>query len=380
MRFGLITEAEVAKRMPYSVRYHEVIKEAVFAEEMGFDFWGTSEQHLIPSAYTVSAPETLYGAIAALTSTIKLRHMSVVMLRYNHPIRIAERLATLDIISKGRVELGTARSNNIAYLKAFAVDPTQTRTEWRETLEATLRALMESPFEFHGTHYDIDPVDVSPKLYGPQCPPVYVSASSIDTHRNSGELGIGSMTFDNWFGWDYLQECLEAHQKGLLEAKPISGLYEVNPHMSFLTFPAHVAATRRQAIEEARPQILGLFNHVTHLYLDMAREEKAAGGAGYEYLGRMEDLVDHSDDVEYLIEHSPTLLIGDPDQVIERIKRYAELGIDEVILKIDGYGHHTTMRSIEMFGKYVFPEFKNPRAIPANDWEHVGVSVKEYLL
>ena len=64
MRFGLITEAEVAKGTPYSVRYHEVIKEAIFAEEMGFDFWGSSEQHLVPSAYSISAPEVLYGAVA----------------------------------------------------------------------------------------------------------------------------------------------------------------------------------------------------------------------------------------------------------------------------------------------------------------------------
>lgn len=380
MRFGLITEAEVQKGMPYSVRYHEVLKEAVYAEEMGFDFWGSSEQHLVPSAYTITAPETFYGAVAALTSTIKLRHMSVVMLKYNHPIRIAERLATLDIICKGRLELGTARSNNIAYLKAFGVDPTTTRQEWRETLEVVVRALTEAPFEFHGEHYDFDPTNVVPKLYGPNCPPLYVSASSTETHKTAGELGIGSMTFDNWFGWEYAEKCVEAHREGLESAAPIAGLYETNPHMSFLTFPAHVAATRERAIEEARSSILGLFNHVTHLYLEMAQGEKASGGQGYGYLERMEDLVDHKDDIDYLIDHSPTLLIGDPDEVIERIKRYQKIGFDEVILKLDGFGHQNTLRSIEMFGKYVFPEFKNPGAIPENDWEDVGVEVSKFAL
>lgn len=380
MRFGLITEAEVAKGTPYSVRYHEVIKEAIHADEMGFDFWGSSEQHLVPSAYSISAPEVLYGAVAARTTNIKIRHMSVVMLAYNHPIRIAERLATLDIISKGRVEFGTARSNNIAYLKAFGVDPTKTRSEWRETLEATLRALMESPFEFHGEHYDIDPVDVTPKLYGPDCPPLYVSASSTETHRKAGELGIGTMTFDNWFGWDYVEECMQAHQEGLKNASPIGGLYDVNPHQALLTFPAHCAATRAKAIEEAESTILGLLTHVTHLYLELARGEADRGGSEYSYINRMKDLEAHKDDVEYLIDASPTLLIGDPDDVIERIKRYEELGIDEVILKIDNYGHAANMRSIEMFGKYVMPEFKNPRAIPKNEWEELGIPAKKFLL
>ena len=173
---------------------------AIFAEEMGFEFFGSSEQHFIPTGYTISAPEVLYGAIVALTSTIKLRHMSVVTLRFNHPIRIAERLATLDILSHGRVEFGTARSNNIQCLKAFGVDPTTTRSEWRETMEVVVRALTESPFEFHGEHYDFDPVDVVPKLYRPQCPPIFVSASSYETHHVAGQIGIGAMSFDNWFG------------------------------------------------------------------------------------------------------------------------------------------------------------------------------------
>ena len=380
MRFGMISEACVSKGMPYSVRYHEVIKEAIFAEEMGFEFFGSSEQHFIPTGYTISAPEVLYGAIAALTSTIKLRHMSVVALKFNHPIRIAERLATLDILSRGRVEFGTARSNNIQYLNTFGVDPTNTRSEWRETLEVVVRALTESPFEFHGEHYDFDPVDVVPKLYRPQCPPIFVSASSYETHRVAGQIGIGAMSFDNWFGWEYLEGCINEYRQGLLEAEPIGGLYDVNARSSFLTFPAHCAATREQAVTESRSTIIGLCTGVQHLYLEMARGEAARGGTGYDYLHRMEDLDEHKNDVDYMIDSNPTVLVGDPDQCIERCKELEKIGVDEVILKIDGYGHHTNLRSIEMFGKYVLPEFSHPQAIPANDWEALGVDMEQYQL
>jgi alkanesulfonate monooxygenase SsuD/methylene tetrahydromethanopterin reductase-like flavin-dependent oxidoreductase (luciferase family) len=369
MRFGLINEATIEKGQSFSGRYHEVLKEAVWAEEMGFDYFGSSEQHFVESAYTISAPETLYGAIAALTSTIKLRHMSVVALKYNHPIRIAERIATLDIISKGRVELGTARSNNLNYLKAFGIDPNTTRQEWRETLEVTIRALMETPVEFHGEFYDFDPISVVPKLYTPNLPPLWLSASSLPTHRVCGELGIGAMTFDNWFGWEYLEQCIAEYQDGLTRAEPIGGFYEPNRKHAILTFPAHCAPTRKQAIEEGRTNLLGLFNSVSHLYLEMAE----GGGSEYAYLGRMKDMEAHKNDIEYMIKNSPSLMIGDPDDCIERIKEYEKLGIDEVILKIDGVGHRQQMNAIELFGKYVFPEFQHPTSIPPNDWEALGV-------
>ncbi len=116
---------------------------------------------------------------------------------------------------------------------------------------------MESPFEYHGKHYDFEPVDVAPKLYRHKCPPMFVSASSYETHHSAGLLGIGATTFDNWFGWEYVERC----------------------------------------------------------------------------------------------------------------KQLEKMGVDEVILKIDGYGHQANMRSIEMFGKYVIPEFDHPQAIPSNDWE-----------
>lgn len=371
MRFGIINEAPIPRGMAYSVRYNEVIKEAVFADEMGFEFFGSSEQHFVSTAYTISAPDVLYAAIAALTSNIKLRHMSVVLMKgINHPVRIAERLATLDIVSKGRVEFGTARSNNFPQLKTFKVDPTTTRAEWREVLEATLVALMESPAEFHGKFCDFDPVDVVPKLHGSKCPPVFVSATSPETHRTAGDLGIGAMTFENWFGWEYLENCIKEYRQGLQNAQPIRGLYEVNARCSLLTFPAHCASTRQQAIEEARSTILGLFDSVAGMYFELARGEAAKGGSSYAYLERMQELDKHKHDIEYMIGESPALLVGDPDDVIERLKQYEKVGIDEVILKIDSYGHRTNLRSMEMFAKYVMPEFRHSRAIPpaAEDW------------
>ena len=125
-------------------------------------------------------------------------------------------------------------------------------SEWVEALEATLRTLMESPFEYHCERYNFDPVDVAPKLYRRRCPPVFVSSSSYETHHGAGLLGIGAMTFDHWFAWEYVEGCVAEYRKGLKEAKPIGELYDVNPVSLLLTFPAHCAPTREQAIAESR--------------------------------------------------------------------------------------------------------------------------------
>lgn len=376
MRFALLNECSVPKGMAYYVRYHESLREIQFAEEMGFDVFGTSEQHFVASGYTVSAPEVFFGAVAALTKTIKLRPMAIVMLKFNHPVRIAERLATIDILSKGRLEIGTARSNNIHYMKVFGVDPSRTREEWRETLEVTVRALVQEPLEHHGKIYDIDPVSVVPKMVQHECPPLYVSATSEQTHVNAGELGLGVMTFENWYGWEYLERCIAAYRDGLTRAAPPDNLWRVNRNQSLLTFPAHCAATMQQAIDESRTTVHGLLDAVTHMYVSLAGQ-----GGEYAYLDRIRELGDRKHDIEYLMQASPALVIGTPDTIIERLKTLETMGIDEIILKIDGYGHAATMRSIEMFGKYVIPEFRSPRAIPDNDWEALGVeNVEKYLL
>ena len=89
MKFVYLNECEIPKGMPYYVRYREALEEARCADEMDFDVFGMSEQHFVQSGYTVSAPEVFLGAVAVSTERIKLRNLSVVMLRFNHAVRIA---------------------------------------------------------------------------------------------------------------------------------------------------------------------------------------------------------------------------------------------------------------------------------------------------
>jgi alkanesulfonate monooxygenase SsuD/methylene tetrahydromethanopterin reductase-like flavin-dependent oxidoreductase (luciferase family) len=383
MKFGAINEGQVTKGTTHAVRIQEVIDEAVHADKLGFDYWGCSEQHLVESSWTISSPQAIYGAVAALTKRIKLRTMSVITLKeLGHPILVAERLATLDAISQGRVEFGTARSNNAAYQDAFGIDPTTTREQWRETVEATLRAMQEDPFSFKGEIYNIDgPFHVSPRPYSMVPPPVWTAASSIESHRMMGELGIGVLSLESFLGWDYAKDIAEAHIEGFKSAAPIGGLYAPNPGRAFFTFPCHVAETHDKAIDQARESTLGLVAHLADLYQTVAENEKEQGGKSYGYLLDLaEKILPFTKDIEALIEHSPTAMVGTPDELIERIQRLEKMGYNEIICKFDNHGHRNNLRAMEMFAKYVIPAVKHPSFIPNNDFEQRGVAAKPFLI
>lgn len=380
MRFTLLTEGHLAKGESYETRLRDIVDEAVFAEKMGFDVFGSSEQHFHRSAATVSAPEVLYGALAVATRTIKLRTMSTVTLKYNHGVRIAERLSTIDALSGGRVEFGSARSNDIHYMKVLGVDPSKTRKEWRETIEVAIRAMTQRPCEFHGEYYDFGPLtDIYPRPYLGRCPPIHVSASSVETHRTAGELGFGVMHFDNWFGWDFTRESLAAYDEAVKSAQPIGGLYEPTRNKAVLAFLVHCAETKERAYREVRHVAESIVQVVIGMYMSLYQ----SGGKDFAYLKDMADnLKNHEKDLEYLQERSSSLLIGDPDMCIARIREYERMGIDEVIMRIDGMGHRTNLRSIEMFGKYVIPAFRRPLGVPLSDeGEDLGVeNVPSFLL
>lgn len=375
MSFGFLTEGDTPPGASVADRYHEVIREAQFLEEMGFDFWGSSEQHFTGPVATISAPEVLYGAVAHATSRIKLRTMSIVMLHFNHPIRTAERLATLDILSRGRMEFGTARGNNANVISTFEIDANGTKAEWRETLEVCVKALTQEKIEHHGKFYNIAPTEVCPRLYQPGFPPIHVSATSIETHTTAGKLGIGAMNASP-FGWEYQADCIKAYRDGLADAKPLAGT-QLTENMSFCIVGVHCAPTKEQALEEARPSSLGFAKFLMTFY-------GAIGDTSpeYAYLADVKKtLGNHADDLPYLVDALPWFLIGTPDDIIERLRVFESMGVDEVILRMDGHGHSKIMASIEMFGKYVIPEFRNPGNVVRNSlYEEAGVAAHPYMM
>jgi alkanesulfonate monooxygenase SsuD/methylene tetrahydromethanopterin reductase-like flavin-dependent oxidoreductase (luciferase family) len=354
MRFVLLQELDVpGGAPPPPSRYHETVAEARRAEELGWHTVALSEQHFNQTLSTGSAPESFLGYLAACTEQVRLRFASVVALPFNHPIRVAERIATLDILSNGRIELGYARSNNPTTLQAFGVDPSDTRALAGETVEVILKALTQYPFEHHGTAYDIPPTTVNPRPVQQPHPPVHVSAASVETHTSAGRNGFGVMTGNSLTGgWQYIEDSIAAYRDGQREraGTDLGPDRLVVDCAGALALVAHCAERPEQAREEGQ--------ELTSRALDLVAgwfEGLASATADYSAFAPMREVVDRREDIEFLIARSPYVSIGDPDFFIERCERLTALGYDEFILRVDGMGHELNMQTIELIGRHVIP-------------------------
>src|SRR5438046_4213181 len=153
MKFDLLYELQAPK--PHDERseyrcYHEALEQIVLADQLGFDTVWEVEHHFLTEFAHSSAPEVFLSAVAQHTKRIRIGH-GVVLLphTFNHPIRVAERVAALDIMSDGRVEFGTGRSSQFEQA-GFGIDTERSREMWQESLEMIPRMLTEDPFEYAG--------------------------------------------------------------------------------------------------------------------------------------------------------------------------------------------------------------------------------------
>jgi alkanesulfonate monooxygenase SsuD/methylene tetrahydromethanopterin reductase-like flavin-dependent oxidoreductase (luciferase family) len=353
MRFALIQEGDFPKGIDVPRRYQEMVKEAVFAEKMGFDTYCLSEQHFLKETCTVSAPEVYLADIAARTTRLRLRTTSAVLLAFNHPIRVAERLTTLDVLSNGRAELGTARSNNLHTLEGFGINPAESRAQWNESLDIILKALTRDPFEHKGRFWSVPPRSLTPQAVQRPHPPIFVSATSSETHRNAGERGIGVMTGNSILGWEYAEQCINSYKEGSANVKPAEGSY-VNNHIGFFVAVAHCSDQMERAYREAT-RVAGPFvDLVIWLYSRLGETSP-----DYAYLGQIKKIEERRDDLEYVVESAPYFMVGTPDYLLERLRRLQRMGVNEVLLRIDGMGHEINMQSIEAFGTRVIPRLQS---------------------
>lgn len=352
LKFGFLSEADPRYGQTYSQRYKDLTDEVVLADRMGFNFFGTSEQHFALGIASVSAPECLFPFLFDKTQHIRFRHVSTLLPRaINHPLRVAERIATQDILSDGRIELCTARGNTLLALRGFEVDIDQTRAEWEEGIDLIKAAFTEDPFSFDGDIYHVPPRSLIPKQIQMPYPPIMVASTGPDSLQRAAQKGIGVVTSALERGWAHLEETISTYKKEVARVH-VPGVY-VNTTIG-VNATAHCAATVEQAMDEAA----AIFVAERKLAGD-AYERLSKLSPDYSYMTSVTDLARDMESVDYLVKESGSVIIGDPDSFIEFAERYEQLGADEIWFRLDSLPHEQLMRSIELIGRYVIPHFRN---------------------
>lgn len=350
MKIGMLQEGEVMAGVGYEQRYNEMIEEVALADQMGFHCWGTSEQKFSQPRFTVSAPEVLYAAVARETRNIKLRVMCSVLLNWNHPLIVAERLATLDIVSGGRAELGTARSNNLHTLSTFGVDPKDTKAMWADSLEVLTKAMTSPIISHDGPFWKFPERELVPYFISKPHPALSVAASSAASCKEAGQRGIGAMLFESYFGFEYMQGCVDAYRNGIAEGT--SMLPQRNDCMGLYVSSAFCDTDRDIAISKARDVVLGYSGFIADLYAPLAKKKS------YEYLdAHMARYLENQANMDFLVNDTPSVMVGTPDNFVARLKDLKARGVDEVLLRIDGMPHDQIMESIRLIGEEVIPKF-----------------------
>src|SRR5687767_14825747 len=150
MRFGIFYEHQLPRPWADGDE-HKLLKDALdqveLADKLGLDYVWEVEHHFLEEYSHSSAPEVFLAAVSQRTSRIRLGHgIKLTAPKYNHPARVAEHVATLDLLSNGRVEFGSGESASNLELGGFGIDPADKTDAWREGLEVAIRCMTEEPF------------------------------------------------------------------------------------------------------------------------------------------------------------------------------------------------------------------------------------------
>jgi len=363
MEFGLFYEIPVPR--PWTPRaerdaLHAVVEQAVLGEAVGFSHFWTVEHHFLSEFSHCSAPEVLYGAVAARTRTLRIGHgVRLLPAPYNHPLRVAEMSATLDCLCDGRLEFGTGRSSTRAELEGFGIDPRLTRELWEEALRVVVGAWTEDEFSWEGKHFRVPPRRVHPKPLQQPHPPLWVASTNPESHGMAGRNGLGLLSFTIGVPPEELAARIPLYRDGLEESRPIGKF--VNPRAATFTM-VHCADTNEQARQNAAESIVWYLKKSVALIGTLAswqQEQNRALGT-YEYAKTMNEL-DLSGLTFEVLDDMGAVIVGTPERCIERVRRYQQAGCDQLLCLMNPYNipPAAVSRSIELFGREVIPAFRD---------------------
>ena len=196
MKFSMIFEAQISdtsRKREYEIM-HEMVEQAVLGEEMGFDRLWSVEHHSLKWYAHMSAPETFLAFVAAKTSRIRIGH-GVVCLphRMNHPIKVAERVAMLDILSKGRVDFGVGKGGTEQEAGAFDVPLDDIPEQLEESARIIPQMWRDEEFSYESERLRIPPRPILPKPHQEPHPPMYLACTRESTLNQAGEWGLGAL-------------------------------------------------------------------------------------------------------------------------------------------------------------------------------------------
>lgn len=354
MRFGLMSQLQVPKPWaPDAERtvYWQNLDHVVAAEAAGFSYFWLTEQHFFAEIGHSASPEMFLAALSQRTRRIRLG-FAVILMPCHNPFLVAERVATLDVLSNGRCEFGAGRGT-AAYIVeglGFNADVTYARAAGREALEAVVQMLEQERFPgYKGAYFDLPPRRVVPRPIQRPHPPLWYAASNLETFERAGAAGVGVLGVTRYTPAE-VRPHVAAYRAAIRNADPKQFVGRIpNDHVAVFAIgcvndddrlgrDVGCAAARFYCGDndaELNPMRFGSSEGVARIKARMA---------GYSN----DELLD-----------SGMAIGGDADRVCRQVERWAATGIDQMIFmfQIGRTTHDQILRSIEIVGEKVIPRF-----------------------
>lgn len=353
MKFGLMTQLQLPKPWADGAElnaHHNMLEQAVAGEGHGFDYFWLTEMHFFKEIGHSPAPDLLLAAISQRTSRIRLG-FAVLLVTVQHPFQIAERVATLDNLSNGRVDLGIGRGSTPYMTEAFGVDKETSRALADEAIAASLDMLRHEHFPgFKGDYFDLPPRDVLPRPVQSPHPPLWIAASNLNTYEFAARQGVGVIGVTR-NSVDETRSAIATYRNTIRNADPagfIGGASNEHVGAFALTCCHEDNRTGRDlACAAAR-----WYNGDNDAELNHVRFATAGGKEGVVAKFR-------SRSNEQLIEDGMAIG-GSPDAVCRQVERWADAGLDQMIFVVQAgtLSHDQAMRSIALIGEHVIPKFQ----------------------
>lgn len=359
MEFGVFVQGHVPRRRVAAdpdfehaalLGDMEIVKAA---DRAGFKYAWASEHHFLDEYSHLSASEVFLAYAAGVTERIHLGSaIWNLNPQVNHPYRLAERVTMMDHLSGGRFELGVGRGAGHHEVTGFGIESTDaTKEPFEEVLGELPKMFRDEEYEYAGRSFSAPRRNVLPKPWKKPHPPIWQACGNPPTFAKAGQKGLGAIGF-NFSAAPQMAPMIEAYKKAVSNAEPIGAYVNDNVMITNTVICLEDGGRARQVASD-----MGSGLQISLVYRYHTTFPKPPGIPEWPDL-----LPDPSpEEVEQRIK-AGYLLCGSPDEVLEQIKKYEEVGADQIVfgLPVD-MPLDAAIESVTLFGQHVLPHFdKDP--------------------
>jgi alkanesulfonate monooxygenase SsuD/methylene tetrahydromethanopterin reductase-like flavin-dependent oxidoreductase (luciferase family) len=354
MKFGIFYEHQLPRNWDKGSE-HRLFKQSLdqieLADKLGFDYAWEVEHHFLEEYSHSSAPEVFLGAASQRTKNIRLGH-GIIQLTTNHPARVAEKVATLDLVSDGRVELGLGEGASVTELHPFNLRFRDKRDVWEDGVRCVLPMFWNHGWEYDGEYFKFPKRAVVPKPLQTPHPPLWVACSQLDTIRYAAHRGMGSLCF-KFADLNAAQAWVNAYYNTYIRDLEKLCDYKTNPNIAVVS-GFMCAETDELAWQKADGWTF--FQFALQLYNKEGPFEPGSVNLWERYQEWKQTPAGQK--------RTGSELIGSPATIRTRLLELEAANVDQVILlnQAGKNSHEDICSSLELFARDVMPEFHGREA------------------